>query len=121
MPYTDVFEWPPILVSKDIVDFVQRLQSFDNVPEHRVFAVKVVYVVREGDEKLASTAASVTIERWRNCHGHCTLGCMLQLWNNLRCEVAWCGGVSTRRYVGPHGLSTCSRGCGIACLSEKVL
>lgn len=56
MPYPHIFEWSPLLVNEDIIQLVQRVQPFDNVPKDRMLPVQVVYFVCKRDKKLATAA-----------------------------------------------------------------
>ena len=45
MSYSNIFEWSCLLVYEDFIQFVQRIETFDNVAKNCMFAIQVIDVV----------------------------------------------------------------------------
>lgn len=56
MTYTDILEGSAFLIRKSIVDLVQCIKSFDDMPKDGVFTIKIVDIVGKSDEELRATS-----------------------------------------------------------------
>ena len=62
MSYSNIFERPPIMIHKDFIQLIQRIQSFNDVPKHCMLAIQVIDIFGKCDEDLASTTTFVVFQ-----------------------------------------------------------
>ena len=127
MPYPHVLQRPSILVHKDIIELLERVEPLDDVPEHRMLPVEVFHVVRKCDEELAPAAALVLLaDRRRNRHRDCAPRAVLEARYEFGREIARGLAIAVaaavlRAYQRPDGLSAGACSCRVTDLSQKVL
>lgn len=103
MSYPHILEWSAILIREDIVQFVQRIQTFYDVPKHSVFPIEIFYVVCKCDEKLAAAATFLAVHRGCDSHRHSAFLGVLQLWHDFWGEIPGNGTLILRgRDVRPY-------------------
>lgn len=74
MSYSDILQWPTIVVYKDFIELVQRFQTLHDVSENSMFTVQIFDVVGQCDEELATAATfELTITGWCDGHRDCPL------------------------------------------------
>lgn len=88
MPYPNVLQRASILIHKDFIHLVKRVQSLNDMSENGVFAVQVVNLVTESDKKLTSAAPFVALQGWSYSHRDCAFMRMLHLWEDFWREVS---------------------------------
>ena len=125
MPYPNILQRPTILVSEDVVQLIQRIHSFHDMPKYCVLPIQVVDPIRERNEELRATSALLPLECRSNRHGHSAFVCMLEMRNHLRREVPLGLGfrslaLALAGNVGPNGFTARPSGSWVARLCEKV-
>lgn len=88
MANSDIFEGTTFSVSKNVVDFVQCLQSFNYVAKYCMLAIKILDIVAKSDKELTATTATVAINGRGHSHRNSPFMRMLEFGHEFWLEVS---------------------------------